>query len=271
MEKRTRTHHQIIMREMLLRFKQERTLVRLFLAALVYSLISNIVSKCCPIECDIAVANMGNAVDELVKNICYSIIAGVIFYFINDIYRGVVNRVSDMDNMFRELVSLYSNARDVLLIISNSSCNNNMDRKEVYKCVMKHLCDEDVEFHLFGNPYKSHTIGVDDCAILVSRWKDECKKQRDFLAVYGELLEKQEVYRLNDYDDSLVNDIASCLSKEIEKTSSEYFQISDYNITVLVNRIIHYKYYITNLAKKYVRYNYRIHFLNRLCEEDDFV
>lgn len=270
METRIRTHSQIIKREMQLRLTQEKTLVCICIATLTYSLISNIVSKCCPIECNIMLANIGNAIDELVRNICYSIMAGIIFYFINDIYRNVVIRVSDMDNMFGELLSLYANACSALQTISNNTYNDCMDLEQGYKCIMKNLCNENVEHRYFGNPYKSHTIEVDNCALLVNTWKDANKVRHDFLCAYGELLDRQEIYRLNGFDDSLVSDIASFLSTQIEEAGDEIIQVSDYDITVLVNRIINYKKYLTYLAKKYVKYNYRKHYLNRLCEEKDF-
>lgn len=270
MDKSIRTQSQIIRREMQQRLTKEKTLVCLFIVALAYSLISNTVSKCCPIECDIAVANMGNAIDELLRNICYSIIAGVIFYIINDIYRNVIIRVSDMDSMFGELLLLYSNACSMLQKISNNTYNDCMDLSQGYKCIMKYLCNEDVEFRYFGNPYISHTIEVDDCALLVNNWKDANKVRNDFLCAYGELLERQEIYRLNGFEDSLVSDIVSFLNTQIEEAGDERIQVSDYDITIIVNRIINYKKYITYLAKKYVKYNYRQHYLNRLCEEKDF-
>lgn len=270
METKIRTHSQIIKREMQLRLTQENTLVLFFIAALAYCLISIIVSNCCPIECVSLLANIGNAVDDLFRNICYGIIAGVIFYFINDIYRNVIMRVSDMDSMFGELLLLYSNACNMLQTISNNTYNNCMDLKQGYKCIMKNLCNEDVEFRYFGNPYISHIIKVDDCALLVNKWKDANKVRYDFLCAYGELLERQEIYRLNGFDDSLVSDIVSFLSRRIEEADGEIIQISDYDITVIVNRTINYKKYLTYLAKKYVKYNYRKHYLNRLCEEKDF-
>lgn len=87
MGKIIRTYSQILKRELQLRLRQEEFLIRLLIAALAYSLISNVISKCCPIMCIAILANIGNAIDELLRNICYSIIAGIVFYIINDLYK----------------------------------------------------------------------------------------------------------------------------------------------------------------------------------------
>lgn len=183
----------------------------------------------------------------------------------------MIIRVSDIDSMLGELLLLYSNACSMLQTISNNTYSNCMDLNQGYKCIMKNLCKKDVEFQYFGNPYISHTIEVDACALPVNKWKDANKVRNDFfLCAYGELLERQEIYSLNGFDDSVVSDIVSFLNSQIEEAGNDVIQVSDYDITVIVNRIINYKKFLTYLAKKYVKYNYRLHYLNRLCEEKDF-
>jgi hypothetical protein len=49
----------------------------------------------------------------------------------------------------------------------------------------------------------------------------------------------------------------------------EYVQISDYGITIIINRIIFYKEFLTKLAKKYVNYSYRIVYQNRILTMED--
>ena len=61
------------------------------------------------------------------------------------------------------------------------------------------------------------------------------------------------------------------LDKLIEDSNNEHVQVSDYDITVLINRIIVYKQYVTKLTKKYVHYHYSDPRLNRLCEEQGIV
>lgn len=271
MEKETITYSQILKCEILLRLTKEKNLIVLFMLALFYSIISNIISRCCPIECAAEFANIGNATDEFLRNICYSIVAGVIFYFINDTYRNVVRRISELDNMFFQLLTLYTDATNMLSTISHNNYKSSMDKKQAYQCVIKNICDEDVEFQMFGNPYKNHTIKVEDCVLLVNNWKGASKECSDFLGAYGDLLERNETYRLNCFDDNLVRDIINSLDKLIEDSNNEHVQVSDYDITVLINRIIVYKQYVTKLTKKYVHYHYSDPRLNRLCEEQGIV
>jgi len=271
MDKRIRTRSHIIKHELQQRFLQEKTLIGVFIVALTYSLISNIVSRCCPIECTAELTNIGNAIDELFRNICYGVLAGVIFYVINDIYKNVVRRIPEMDKMFCELLELQVHSWSFLEKISHNNYDRRMDREHTFQCIMKNLCNEDVEFPCIGGVFKMRTIKVEDCVVLVNDWREAIRKQRVFLETYGDLLDRNEKQILNNFYDNFVGDIISYLNIEIENADGECIQVSEHHITIIVNRIIGLKIYLTDLAKKYIQYNYSmLIYLNRLCVEEDF-
>ena len=269
MGKEARQRSYILKREIRKRLIQEKNVVVLFIVALGYSLISNIISKCCPIECDVEMANLGNAIDELLRNICYGFLAGIIFYIINDVYKNVVRRIPEMDRMFYELLKLQVNANLILQTISDNTYDGSMNRERTFQCVMKYLCNEDVDFHVFGSFVKKHTVNIENCIVLVNSWKEANRMRSDFLGAFGDLLEREEIYSLNNFDDNLISDVIRILDIQIENTNKEFVQVSDHDITILVNRIIGYKIYLTDIAKKYVDYAYRIIYLDRPCIRED--
>lgn len=271
MGKIIRTYSQILKRELQLRLRQEEFLIRLLIAALAYSLISNVISKCCPIMCIAILANIGNAIDELLRNICYSIIAGIVFYIINDLYKNVVKRVSEMDKMFHELLYLQVNANILLSYISSDKYDKSMSREQAFQCIMKYICNEDIEFNIVGSLSKTRTIAVDVISIFVNKWREINKMQATFLTTYGDLLEREEILKLNRCNDYLDSEIIDYLNMQLENTNEEFVQVLEHGIALIVNRFIGYKIYLTDLAKKYINYNYsKSLYLNRLCEVEDF-
>lgn len=271
MEKRTRTYSQTLKREFLLRLTQEKVLICLLVFSLAYALISNIISRYCHIECVAELSNMGNAIDELLKNICYSIIAGIVFYIINDLYKNVVKRVSEMDKMFHELLYLQVNANILLSYISSDKYEKSMSREQAFQCIMKYMCNEDIDFNIVGSVSKTRTIAVNVIAILVDKWREIKKMQATFLVTYGDLLEREDILKLNRCNDYLDSEMIDYLLKQLENTNEEFVQILEHDIAFIVNRFIGYKMYLTNLAKKYIHYNYsRNLYLNRQCTVEDF-
>jgi hypothetical protein len=270
MGKRVRTYSQIFKREMRKWIEKEKFLKNLFVIALCYSLLSNIISRCCPIECSAGIANIGNAIDELLKNICYSVLAGIIFYIINDVYKNLINRISETDKMFYEILRLQVCANSALYMLSGNNYDKSMNREQAYQCIMTYLFNEKVDYRIIGSITKIRSIRLEDCVVIVGKWKDLMKMQKDFEEVYGDLLEREEVRRLNNLDDNMVQEVIDYLDIQIDNNEkNENIKIRDYDITIVINRIMGYKEYLTVLAKKYVNYAYRIVYMNRFLTMED--
>lgn len=270
MERKVRTYSQILKREIRKWIEKEIILKNLFAIALCYSLVSTIISRCCPIECSAEIANIGNAIDELLKNICYSVLAGIIFYVINDVYKNLITRISETDKMFYELLSLQVSASSALSMLSGDNYDKSMNREQTYQSIMKYLINENVDYRIIGSVTKIRCIRMEDCMAIVGKWKDIMKMQKDLVAVYGDLLERDEVRILNNLDDNMVQEVIDYLDVQIDnRDNHEYVKIRDCDITIVINRIIGYKEYLTKLAKKYVNYSYRIVYQNRILTMED--
>lgn len=257
-KKKHRSFSQILKSEILRRLKQEKIIIFFFLLALIYILISNIVSKCSPIECGFA--NLGNALDEFVKNVCYGIVAGILFYLINDFYKNVVKHIQEMDTMFHELHKLQVNACYMVQAICGDNYDKIKSREQMFQCMMKCLCNEKEEFKVFGNLFKFYRIKVEDYIFLIDKWKEANKLQRDFLSAYGDLLQREEIYRLNSFDNNLLSETIRYIDMQIYNSNKEFVEIRECDITIIVNIIISNKIYLTDLARKYIYYAYRAEF-----------
>jgi hypothetical protein len=135
---------------------------------------------------------------------------------------------------------------------------------------MAYLFNEDVDYQTIGEVTKIRLLRLEDCVAIITKWKDLMKMQEDLVAVYGDLLETDEVSRLNYLNDNMVLRIIDSLDMQVANNENcEYVQISDYGITIIINRIIFYKEFLTKLAKKYVNYSYRIVYQNRILTMED--
>jgi hypothetical protein len=135
---------------------------------------------------------------------------------------------------------------------------------------MAYLFNEDVDYQTIGEVTKIRLLRLEDCVAIITKWKDLMKMQEDLVAVYGDLLERDEVSRLNYLNDNMVLRIIDSLDMQVANNENcEYVQISDYGITIIINRIIFYKEFLTKLAKKYVNYSYRIVYQNRILTMED--
>ena len=268
--KEYRTYSQIFKLEFQKWIKKEKFLGYIFGIAFIYSLLSNIISRCCPIECSEGIANFGNAIDEFLRNICYSILAGIIFYVINDVYKNILKRITETDRMFYVLLTLLTDVKRVLSTLSDNKYEKGMSREQTFQCIMNYLFNEKVDYRIIGSVSKLRRIRIEDCDFIVEMWRDFCKKQNDIVGVYGDLLEREEIYRLKNFDDNLVENVISYLDTQVERIiDEEFIEISDYDINIVVNRIIYYKEYLIDLAKKYRNYAYKIVYLNRVPTKED--
>ena len=90
--------------------------------------------------------------------------------------------------------------------------------------------------------------------------KEANKLQRDFLSAYGDLLQREEIYRLNSFDNNLLSETIRYIDMQIYNSNKEFVEIRECDITIIVNIIISNKIYLTDLARKYIYYAYRAEF-----------
>ncbi len=266
--KKKRTRAQILRREMESRIMQDIVLFTIFCISLLYALISSIVSKCCPIECETHLANLGNALNDVLTNICYSIVAGSIFYFINDLYKSVFKKVHDYNEMFSKLYFLQFNSYKLLHTLIEDKYDKNMNRQELFQCDMETLCHEKDEYTIIGSVTKSRFVHVDTISLIIDKWKEIVSMSEDFKNVYGDLLTREELYAINRYHNDLTAVLMDNISTHIMNTNQECLEILDYDISTIIKDVVVCKILLSDLAKKYINYSYSLVYMGQPYTED---
>lgn len=268
---KSRTYRQIVITELWQRIKHEKLLIAILILAAIYVISSIIISNCCPIECDKCFANWGNAINELFKNVCYSIIAGITFYLINDIYKNALKAVKTYDEMFPVLYRMHDDVLKLVQNIIGDRYDKSMNREKLYSTIMSCLCNEDDEFHMIGTFSKNRHLLKEDIAYTIVKEKDFNKDRLIFLEVYGDMLTKDEKFSLNRFGDSLDADVVRSVEILLAKTNQEYIDIIDVDISTIIRWLVNYKCYLKDLSKKYIKFAYTPIHLSRSYISDDII
>ena len=259
-EKKTKTRSQVQRMLLLQRLGNEKMLLLLLFFAFAYSLASNIISKCCPIDCDPQWANIGNALDDVIKNISYGIFVGVFFYIVNDVYKNVVEKTKNLNR-----IHAYSMVYD----LCDEEYDKNMSEEQLFQCIMTKLCNEDDEFHLIGSILKTRHISTEKLTYLIDKWEEANTMRNLFLNTYGDLITRDEFFNLNGFGNSWASVLIRRGEELIRNFDREEIDVNDRDIAGIVNCIVRYKFTLTDLTRKYLKYSYSIVYLNRSYIEDD--
>lgn len=249
--------------------KQDKMLIWIFFFSALYAFVSNFISSNCPISCEPLLANLGNAVDGVLRNTCYGVIAGIAFYLINEIYKNAYKKTDVYNTMFGELFMVEFNAYTLVEAISGDKYDKDMSREQLFQCIMEYICNENDEFHQLGSFVKYRHLSLERIALLVYKWNEANSKRRVFLSNYGDMLTRDEFCNLNRFDDNYVSSLIRTFDLMIKTSNQEYLKVLDNDITTTVNWIIAYKITITDLTKKYITYSYSTVYLNRTYEKGD--
>lgn len=267
--KKKRTRSQVLRMLLLQRLDNEKLLLFLLLLALSYSMASNIISNCCPIVCSPNLAIIGNALNDVAKNICYSIIAGILFYFVNSIYSDVYKNVDKYNAMSNSLILLQFDSKTLVQLLTDDHYDKNMNQVDLFKSIMRYLCNKDDDYHQIGRCRIIHHIPIDRFDLLINKWEETNEKRKEFLDNYGELLNKEEKSTLRSYWYDLTTRRIIEISKLAVKPDLQYVDFYEIDLARIVNMIVSYKMFLTELAKKYVKYTFKIIYLDRPYIEED--
>lgn len=268
-EKKTKTRSQVQRMLLLQRLGNEKMLLLLLFFAFAYSLASNIISKCCPIDCDPQWANIGNALDDVIKNISYGIFVGVFFYIVNDVYKNVVEKTKNLNRIAHELFKLQFHAYSMVYDLCDEEYDKNMSEEQLFQCIMTKLCNEDDEFHLIGSILKTRHISTEKLTFLIDKWEEANTMRNLFLNTYGDLITRDEFFNLNGFGNSWASVLIRRGEELIRNFDREEIDVNDRDIAGIVNCIVRYKFTLTDLTRKYLKYSYSIVYLNRSYIEDD--
>ena len=125
---------------------------------------------------------------EAIINICYSYIAGYVFYFVSDIYPKTSRKVEDIKNVILDEICIFHNTYDLLDTTIKFSKNTYQGTDKI-KDFIVNISTE--------NPYKSNNklVELNDSFLSHLYWiQNECKNSFNILLNYkAHLLEYDEI------------------------------------------------------------------------------
>ena len=255
-ENTMKTRSQVIYKLMWEKLKSETVVMAFLIAAILYSLISSLL-----INYDCAAlapwfSKIGKSFDEVIRNTCYGVIAGISFYLVNDFYKNIYTKVDVYNAMFNKLYITLFNATSMVQAISGDQYEKTMGREQMFKCIMGYLCDDKDDFHQIGSLVKNRNISVEHFIELADKWEDANGMRKGFLDVYGNMLTRDEQYSLSRYDYDQKTDLLRTIDNSVRDSDQQKTEILDRDIASIVNMIVGYKLCLTDLANKYNSYAY---------------
>ncbi len=246
----------IIYQQFCQQIKEEKILRWAFIIAVTYSLASFFLR-------DVNLFNNSTfiyilrGIDEVIRNCCYGIIAGIIFYIINDLYKTVWSKVDIYNDMYKELYSLWLYIYQMILM-----CYENFDENSTEKDIQKELLSfifgkekQDYELMHFSS---IDEVPIDNFHLVMVMWKEANRKRHDFLVTFGNMLSRSEFIELSDYG----YDYSYEKLKEQFPVNKETFipketiVINSFDTVQAILRIIKYKRVITNITGNYAKFYY---------------
>lgn len=136
---------------------------------------------------------------EAVRNICYSYIAGYIFYLVSDVYPKTARKVEDIKNVILDEICIFHNANDMLDTTIKFS-NNTYHGTDRIKDFIINISKE--------NPYKSNDKLIELNDLFLNHLysiRNECKNSFNILLKFkAHLLEYEEISILLELEDFIV-------------------------------------------------------------------
>ena len=113
-ENNVRNRSQIITGLMLKRLMQEKILLAFLVGSILYGFISNLLIGYNITVCPSWFSVIGKSIDDVIRNTCYGVIAGISFYLVNDLYKNVYTKVDVFNAMFNKLYMILFNATSLV-------------------------------------------------------------------------------------------------------------------------------------------------------------
>lgn len=141
------------------------------------------------------------SINELAKNVGYSLVACVIFFVINDVITNTGKKIEVYNDLYQELYSVWLKSYQLEHFLRGYTFEKNLEPKERILTILNHMMTKE-DFEALNtddftkNWGKQISVSADSMSV-VSVCGEELKSLLDnFLTVYGSTLEHQEYYRL---------------------------------------------------------------------------
>lgn len=157
-------------------------------------------------------------INEIAKNVGYSLIACVIFFLINDVFNNVVKHVDTYNTLYGELYPLWLKSYQMELFMRGYEYEQDITNEERLKTIFQYLIPNQIKVPLsiddsmkmMGNTI---IVRADDMSVIAINGEALKKDLDNFLEVFGSTITIQEyskIRRVNiDYAIESANEILS--------------------------------------------------------------
>ena len=249
----TRKRDRIIWKLVRERYKGEIVIRLALLLSIAYATISCFMLRCNPININPVILDIMATFDEVIRNCCYSVIAGTVFYFLNDFYKNIYSLVDTYNSMYPELYKLWLKVYQLILSLSDYKYDIS-HKDDVYNLLLTSFIKED---DIHKAVFRKVEIPYDKCHLLLCLWTDVNTDRRKFLETHGNIISREEYSKLNynEYDASV--DILKESMPEIEHYEKDMtVSISNHYIRKTIFLICTIKNDLVTMANKYSKFYY---------------
>ena len=249
-EDKPRTRKAIIRNLICERLKEECVMLTIFFFAFTYALLSNILLHVPPLRINPILLDVMASIDDVFRNCCYGVVAGIAFYFLNDFYKTIESKVDEYSGMYPDIYELWLKAYQLVLALSDHKCISKQEQNETFDYIMQNICKMDREERVL-----KVEIGIYHTMLLL--WTESIKDKKKFLEVYGTTIMREEYFKLNDNEYAASLEILNDAMPKVD-----YFErgmtvtISSHYLQRTIYLIVKYKSDLAEMVNKYSRYYY---------------
>lgn len=249
----TRKRDRIIWKLVRERYKGEIVIRLALLLSIAYATISCFMLRYNPIDINPVILDIMATFDEVIRNCCYSVIAGIVFYILNDFYKNIYSLVDTYNGMYPELYKLWLKVYQLILSLNEYKYDES-PKDDVYNLLLANFVKED-DIHQAG--FGNVEIPYDKGHLLLFLWTDVNTERRKFLETYGNIISRNEYSKLNNNEYDVGVDILKEAIPQIEHYEKDMtVTISNHCIQRTIFLICILKNDLVTMANKYSKFYY---------------
>lgn len=248
-----RKRNRIIWKLIREKYKNEVFVISALLLSITYTIVSSFCLRCSPLIINSTILDIMASLDEVIRNCCYGVIAGIVFYFLNDFYKSTYSLIDTYNRMFPELYKVWLKIYQLIFTLSDQKYDIS-HKDDVYNFLLANFVKED---DIHKENFKNIETPYDKCHLLLWLWTDVNIERKKFLEIYGNIISREEYSKLNynEYDVSI--DMLKAVISETEHYEKEptvsipnrYIQRTIFLICTLKNDLV-------IMANKYSKFYY---------------
>jgi len=202
------------------------------------------------------------SINELAKNVGYSLVACVIFFIINDVITNTGKKIEVYNDLYQELYSVWLKSYQLEHFLRGYTFEQNLDAKDRILTILSYMMTKEdfaaLNIDEFTMNWGTQVSVSADKMSVVSVCGEELKSLLDnFLTVYGSSLEHKEYYRLRCVNlDYAIKSTYEILSVGNQDDSMRKINTLYMTLTASIFPYLELKDVLTEIANHYNKYYY---------------